>query len=173
MSEKYTGLTTQEAKQKLNRLGANALPEDKNTFLKKLLKNILSPISIMLMVAAFLSFLIGKTFDGNFILVFLFLNLSITLWQERKADNAIKKLNEHLAQEVYALRDGKWVRVVSTDLVIEDIIRIKLGEVIPADGELLEAHNVSANEASLTGESLPKDKKEGDKVYSGSFLFLR
>ncbi len=170
MPEKYTGLTTQEVKHKLSRLGANALPEDKNTFLKKLLKNILSPISIMLMVAAFLSFLIGKTFDGNFILVFLLLNVSITLWQERKADSAIKKLNEHLAQEIYALRDGKWILVVSTNLVVDDIIRIKLGDVIPADGELLEAHNVSANEASLTGESLPKDKKEGDKVYSGSFL---
>lgn len=152
------GLTTSEAEKILEISGANEIPEESSGF-DKILRKIISPISLMLLAAAFLSLLIGEIFDYYFILILLFLNIAISLWQESKADNAIKKLNEHLSGKIKTLRGGKWVWVDSRQIVKGDIIQIASGEVIPADGKIIDGKEVSVNESSLTGESLPKDKK--------------
>ncbi len=164
------GLTSQEATKLVKTSGYNEIPEKHTYLFTKILKNIFSPIGGMLLLASALSFILGKTFDGYFILILLGINIIITLWQENKADTAIRKLNEHLAQQVKTLRDGKWQSIPSRLLVPGDVIQLASGEVIPADGEVGEAHHVSVNESALTGESLPKDKKAKDAVFSGSFL---
>ncbi len=166
----YKGLTSKEAEDKLKLVGSNEIPQKKQSLLVKFLKYLISPISLMLFLASILSFTLGKDFDGDFILVLLFLNIVITFWQEQKADNAIKKLNENLEQKIKVLRDEKWSYVSSVEIVPGDVTQLAIGEVIPADGEILEANNVSINESALTGESMPKDKNNGDKVFSGSFL---
>ncbi len=164
------GLSTQEAQRLLRENGYNEISEKKVSLLHKILKNITSPIALMLLLASGLSFALGKTFDGYFILILLVLNIAITLWQENKADNAIKKLNENLEQKIKVFRDKKWEYIGSRLLVIGDIIQLASGAVIPADGKVVEANYVSVNESALTGESLPKDKKENDLVFSGSFI---
>lgn len=166
----YQGLTTAQANKIIQKNGFNEIPEKHVSIFQKIIKNLLSPIALMLVAASLLSFWIHKIFDGNFILVLLVLNITITLWQENKADNAIKKLNEHLEQKIKVFRDQKWQSINSRSLVIGDIVQLASGEIIPADGTIVEAHHLSINESALTGESLPKDKKENDPVFSGSFI---
>ncbi len=166
----YSGLSSSQGKILLQKNGYNEIPEKKISLFHKILKNIISPIALMLLLASGLSFALGKTFDGYFILILLVLNIAITLWQENKADNAIKKLNENLEQKVKVFRDNKWEYIASRLLVIGDVVQLASGEIIPADGKIIEANRVSVKESALTGESLPKDKKENDPVFSGSFI---
>jgi len=164
------GLTSSQAVELLKQNGYNEIPETHVSLLQKILKNIISPIALMLLVASGLSFALGKTFDGYFILILLLINIVITLWQENKADNAIKKLNENLEQKVKVFRDGTWQYIGSRLLVPGDVVQLASGDVIPADGKIVEANHVSVNESALTGESLPKDKQVNDSVSSGSFI---
>lgn len=164
------GLTTAEASAYQRTHGYNEILDPKPSLLRRIMKRAISPISGMLLVAAILSFLGGKAFDGSFILVLLALNVGITVWQEHKADSAIEKLNEHLASSVKALRDGAWTDLNARLLVPHDIVRLSAGDIIPADAVVAEANNASANEAAVTGESLPKEKRDGDTLLSGSYL---
>lgn len=164
------GLSTQDVKALLQKYGPNQIPEENNSLILKLLHKFISPISLMLFAAALLTLFIGKVFDFYFILILLFLNIFIVLWQENKADDAIKKLNEHLAQRIKVLRDGSWQETDSKYLVPGDVVKLTSGEVIPTDGTIIDAQHISINDSVLTGESLPKEKKEGDLIYSGSFL---
>ncbi|HVT01738.1 MAG TPA: plasma-membrane proton-efflux P-type ATPase, partial [Patescibacteria group bacterium] len=148
----------------------NEIPEKRVTLVSKVTKNILSPIAFMLLLASILSFAIGKVFDGYFIIILLTINIGITLWQENKADNAIKKLNENLEQKIKVFRDNRWQYINSRFLVVGDVIQLSSGEVVPADGVVVESNRVEVNESALTGESLPNEKKEKDIVYSGSFI---
>src|SRR5579872_2954039 len=99
------GLTTIEANSLLKQYGLNQLPQKKKSLVSQIFKNLVSPIALMLFLASLLSFILSKVFDGYFILFLLVLNIAITLWQERKADNAIGKLNQTLEQKVKVLRD--------------------------------------------------------------------
>ncbi len=166
----YQGITSEKAKVLLKQYNVNEIPEKHSSLIHKIFKNLISPIALMLLLASILSFALGKFFDGYFILALLIINITITLWQENKADNAIRKLNENLQQKVKVLRDNAWHYIDSRLLVPGDIIQLQSGDVIPADGKVIEANHVSVNESALTGESLPKDKKENDPVFSGSFI---
>jgi H+-transporting ATPase len=166
----YSGLSSLQVTKLLETNGYNEIPEKHVSLIHKIFKNLISPIALMLFLASVLSFALGKTFDGSFILVLLIINIAITLWQENKADNAIKKLNENLEQKIKVFRDNKWEHINSRLLVIGDIIQLSSGDVIPADGKIIEANHLSVNESALTGESLPKDKQVSDSVFSGSFV---
>ena len=163
-------MTTTEAEAKLEKFGLNDVEAREASFIKKFLAPLYSPISLMLLAAALLSRLNGKVFDFYFILALYFVNYSIQKWQEFKADKAIEELRNKLSFEVSTLRDGKWVFVSAKQLVPGDRIRLGLGSIIPADAVVLSSKNLSVNEAVLTGESMPKEKKAGDKIYSGSFI---
>ncbi len=164
------GLSSKEAQIRINKYGQNKIMEDKQVFLKKTVAMVLSPISLMLLAATLLSYLGHKTFDV-YIIFFLFLfNIVIDLWHEWKTDNAVKKLNEKLAINVRVLRDSVWQNVESHLIVPEDIVKLTVGDLVPADMEIIEADNITINESVLTGESFPKEKKKGDKAFSGSFI---
>ena len=159
-----------EAQARLEKFGLNDVEERKSGLIKKFLATFYSPISLMLLGAAFLSRLNGKIFDFYFILGLYLINYSIQKWQEFKADKAIKELQKKLSFDVSTLRDGKWVFVSAKNLVIGDHVRLGLGSIIPADAIIIFSKNLSVNEAVLTGESMPKEKKTGDKIFSGSFI---
>ena len=163
------GITTEAARAYIASHGYNEIAERKPSLLMVILRRAASPISLMLLVAAVLSYVSGKYFDSGFILVLLVANIAITIWQEHKADTAIEELNKHLAVAVKVLRDGQWQKLSARLLVPHDVVEFKSGDVIPADGTVLSANTASANEAALTGESLPKEKNAGDTLYSGSF----
>ncbi len=164
------GLTTGSAEAYIVAHGYNEIVERKQSLLTKLAKRAVSPISLMLLLAADLSYWSGKDFDAGFILALLVVNIGVTILQERKADTAIEKLNEHLATTVKTMRDGAWKKLPSRLLVPHDVIELRSGDVVPADALVREANRASANEAALTGESLPKEKGQGDTLYSGSFV---
>src|SRR5574337_380453 len=119
----YSGLSSSDASEILKKDGLNEIPQKHTNLIFKILKNFLSPIAIMLFIAALLSFATQKSFDGYFILFLVFLNVVITIWQEQKADNAIQKLNDNLAQKFKVLRDGKWTLIESKLLVVGDVIQ--------------------------------------------------
>ena len=102
------GLSSEEVKNLLKQHGLNEIPEKNNSLFLKFLRKFISPISFMLLAAALLSLYVGKVFDFYFIFFLLLLNVVIALWQENKADDAIKKLNQNLSQKVKTLRDGSW-----------------------------------------------------------------
>ena len=165
-----SGLTGREAEERLKKYGPNRIKEKKPGVLKKVAKWFMSPITLMLLAAAILSFIDGKMFDFYFILSLMAVNFGIGYWQERKVDKAVEELNKQLAVKVRVLRDSQWQWVDSTLLVPEDVVELSVGDVIPADLNIQEARNLTVNEAPLTGESLPKGKNAGDVAYSGSFV---
>lgn len=164
------GITTSQAGVYQKQNGYNEILEKRTPLWKIILGHLFSPISLMLMTASALSFIGESNFDGFFILILLLLNIGITLAQEHKADTAVAELNKGLTTTVRTMRDGTWNIISSRELVPGDVITLKAGDVIPADALLLETNHASADEAALTGESLPKEKNVGDPLYSGSFL---
>ena len=94
----------------------------------------------------------------------------VGFWQEHQAANAIDALKKQLALKARACRDGKWQEIDATYLVPGDIVRIRLGDVIPADVKLTEGDYLSVDQSAMTGESLPVSKKEGDVAYSGAVV---
>lgn len=164
------GITSEAARLYNAAHGYNEIAEKKISLMKKILLRIASPISVMLLIAAVLSYVEKQNFDAGFIIVLLTLNIIVTLWQEHKADTSIEKLNEHLSVTAKVLRDGAWKKLSARDLVPQDIIELRSGDIVPADANVIDAHAASVNEAALTGESLPREKGKSDPLYSGSFM---
>ncbi len=164
------GLTGAEAQRRLAQYGRNALEEKKESLFLKILTYFWGPIPWMIEVAAVLSALVSHWTDFTIIAILLVFNAIVGFWQEHQAANAVDALKKQLAIKARARRDGKWTEVDSTTLVPGDIIRLRLGDVIPADVKLTEGDYLSVDQSALTGESLPVDKKTGDSAYSGSIV---
>ena len=164
------GLSGAEATKRLAEVGPNEIAEKKANALLKLLGYFWGPIPWMIEVAAVLSGAVQHWPDFFIILVLLLANGLIGFWEERQAGNAIEALKAKLASAARVLRDGKWVAPAARDLVPGDLIRIRLGDIIPADARLMEGDPVEVDESALTGESLPATRAPGDAVYSGSIL---
>jgi H+-transporting ATPase len=170
MESTVRGLTGAQVKELTLTYGPNEIQEKKPSMLVHILRAFLAPASLMLVVASGLSFFINRAFDGCFILALLLLNVGISFWHEHKADTALDELRKKLAVAARVLRDGKWSSVPSRELVPGDWVECGLGSLVPADLHIDEANNLQINEAVLTGESLPKEKKVGDTAYSGSVV---
>lgn len=164
------GLTTQDANALLKKFGPNDVAERRTGVLKKFLSPLYSPISLMMLGAALLSRANGRIFDFYFILVLYGVNYFVQKWQEFKADKAIAHLRDKLSFDVLTMRDGKWQHIRAQLLVPGDRIKLGLGSIIPADVEVISSRNLTINDAVLTGESLPKEKKIGEQVFSGAFI---
>ncbi len=162
------GLTSEEAKKRRLELGPNALAESKESPLKKLLSFFWGPIPWMIEAAALLSLINGDWQDLIIIVLMLLLNAAIGFVQEHQASNALDALKNQLALRARVNRDGTWQEIDAKELVPGDIIRIRPGDVLPADVKLVEGAYLSIDQAALTGESLPVSKREGDSGYSGS-----
>jgi H+-transporting ATPase len=162
------GLASAEAQKRLQQFGRNALEEKRVGALRKFLGYFWGPIPWMIEVAAILSGVVRRWDDFVIILALLIFNAVIGFWQEFKAANALDALKKQLALKARALRDGKWGEVDAAELVPGDIVRLRLGDVIPADGKLIDGDYLSVDQSALTGESLPVNKKTGEIAYSGS-----
>jgi H+-transporting ATPase len=164
------GLTEAEAKKRLAQYGPNEIAEKKTNALLKFLGYFWGPIPWMIEVAVVLSGVVRHWPDFFIILVLLFANAIIGFWEERQAGNAIDALKARLAIEARVKRDGKWVTPPAKELVPGDAIRLRLGDIVPADARLLDGDEVSVDQSALTGESLPATRKSGDAVFSGSII---
>jgi H+-transporting ATPase len=164
------GLTEAEAKQRLEKFGYNELPEKRvNPFLK-LLTYFNGPIPWMIEAAAILSALVKHWPDFFIILVLLIANAVVGFWEEYQAGNAIAALKARLALQARVKRNGQWTDVPARELVPGDVIRVRLGDIVPADANLIDGDPVEVDQSALTGESLPVTHKTGDLIYSGSII---
>ena len=164
------GLTHEEAAARLKKDGPNAIEERHISPLKRFLTFLWGPIPWMIEIAAILSALVRHWEDFVIIFFMLALNAAVGFWEEFKADNEIEALKKNLALHSRVLRDGKWSDVEAKTLVTGDIVMVRLGNVIPADLKLIDGDYLSIDQAALTGESLPVDKKKNDVAYSGSIV---
>ena len=164
------GLTQAEAATRLTKYGPNEIAENKTNPLLKFLSYFWGPIPWMIEVAVILSGVVRHWPDFSIILLLLVANASISFWEERQAGDAIEALKAKLAIKARVKRDGKWVTPPARELVPGDAIRLRLGDIVPADARLLDGDEISVDQAALTGESLPASKKAGDAVFSGSII---
>jgi len=162
------GLSEAEAEKRLAQYGYNEIAEQHANPLLKFLGYFWGPIAWMIEVAAILSAIVHHWADLVIILVLLLFNGVIGFWEEFQAGNAIEQLRKNLALTARVLRDGKWREMEARRLAPGDVIRLRLGDVVPADVKLFEGDYLSVDQSALTGESLPVDKKQGDLAYSGS-----
>ena len=164
------GLTQSEAQKRLTLYGPNEIGEKKSNSFLKFLSYFWGPIPWMIEVAVILSGVVGHWPDFFIILLLLVANGVVGFWEEREAGNAIAALKAKLAINARAKRDGKWITPPARELVPGDVIRMRLGDIVPADARLLAGDTVEVDQSALTGESLPAERKTGEAVFSGSII---
>ena len=164
------GLSSQEAAARLEKNGKNRLKEEeKRSGFRKFLDSVTDPMILMLLGAAVVqvivtilesrgNFTVGSFTDVFVIFAVIILNAVMSLVQENKAEAAMAALMEMTAETSKAVRDGEMILVKSEDLVEGDIVRFEAGDTVPADCRILESYSLKAEEAALTGESLPAEK---------------
>jgi H+-transporting ATPase len=164
------GLTQAEAQKRLTQYGPNELTDKKTNLFLKFLSYFWGPIPWMIEVAVILSGAVGHWPDFFIILLLLVANAMVGFWEERQASDAIAALKAKLAIKARVKRDGKWINPPARELVPGDVIRMRLGDIVPADARLLAGDPVEVDQSALTGESLPAERKSGDAVFSGSII---
>jgi H+-transporting ATPase len=169
-SNSGNGLSSSEAEIRLKEYGPNEISEKKANPVLKFLGYFWGPIPWMIEIAASLSVVVRQWDDFFIISSLLLVNAIVGYWQEHKASNAIELLKERLAPKARVLRDGKWTDLPSRNLVPGDVVRVRLGVIVPADIKLIEGDYLEVDESALTGESLPVEKHISDVAYSGSIV---
>ncbi len=164
------GLSSREAERRLQKYGKNTIPEKKTNFILKFLSYFWGPIPWMIESASVLSAFVHQWDDFYIILTLLFINAVVGFWEEFQAGNTIQALRGKLATKSIVRRDGRWGIVPASDLVPGDLVRLKYGEIVPADVIFWAGDPIEVDQSLLTGESLPVEKKKGDTVYSGSIV---
>jgi H+-transporting ATPase len=164
------GLTGAEAQKRLARYGPNEIEEKKANAFLKFLTYFWGPIPWMIEAAVVLSAIAQHWPDFVIILILLLANAVVGFWEEHQAGNAIAALKAKLAIEARVKRDGTWTTPAARELVPGDVIRVRLGDIVPADARLLAGDPVEVDQSALTGESLPATRKPGEAVFSGSIV---
>jgi H+-transporting ATPase len=164
------GLTQAEAQKRLAQYGPNQIEEKKTNEYLKFLSYFWGPIPWMIEAAVILSGVVRHWLDFFVILVLLLSNALVGFWEEHQAGNAIAALKARLAIKAKVKRDGKWENPKASELVPGDVVRLRLGDIVPADARLLDGDSIEVDQSALTGESLPVTAKSGGAVYSGSII---
>ncbi len=165
------GLSEEEASRRLKKFGLNEIPEKEEPLWHRIFRRFWGPIPWMIETAAVLSAIVKHWEDFVIITVLLFVNAGVDFWQEHKALSALKVLKEKLARKALVLRDGKWKLIDAKYLVPGDVIKLKIGDIIPADVKLDHGGDfILVDQSALTGESLPVTKKPGDVAYANSVV---
>ena len=167
------GLSAADAEKRLAENGKNKLAEGKKeTLIHRFLKQLAEPMTIILLVAAAISAGV-EIFNGIqtnhwefpadvvIIMAVVLINAILGVFQESKAEKAIEALQEMSKAQSKVIRDGHLISIPSEDLVIGDIIVLEAGDAVPADARIIECASLKIEEAALTGESVPVDKKVG------------
>ena len=164
------GLSQAEAQKRLTQYGPNEIEEKKTNSFLKFLTYFWGPIPWMIEAAVILSAVARHWPDFAIILLLLLANAVVGFWEERQAGSAIEALKAKLAIKARVKRDGKWTTPAARELVPGDVIRLRLGDIVPADARLLDGDPVEVDQSALTGESLPAERKSGEAVFSGSII---
>jgi H+-transporting ATPase len=169
-SKPHTGLSAPEVEERQRQYGLNEISEKKPHAILKFLGFFWGPIPLMIEAAAAIAVVIRRWDDFYIILAMLLLNAGVGFWQRQKADHAIDLLKQKLALNARVRRDGQWEIIPARELVPGDLVRVRLGDLVPADLQLLTGDYLLVDQSTLTGESLPVEKKAGEVAYSGSII---
>jgi P-type Mg2+ transporter len=154
------GLTTQDAKGRLDRFGPNEpAAENHHSAVYDFLRGLANPLALILIIAAAASAFLGQKVDAVIISVIVLLSAVMDFAQTYRSQRAVEKLRAQVAPTATVLRDGEWKDVGRREVVPGDIVRLSAGDLVPADARLLLARDLYIQQAALTGESLPAEKE--------------
>ncbi len=164
-SDKEQGLTSEQVKHQREKFGENKLKEEtQESIIHMIIGELTGFLNLLLMAAAIVSIVAsGHATDGIFIFAIVILNTALSVFQERRASNAVSALKSMSAPHAKVMRNGELENIDSKDLVPGDIVLIEAGDYIPADIRLVETINLKVDESALTGESVPVEK-DADEV---------
>ena len=164
-SEKYKGLTVNQAKEKLRTEGYNKLPSSKpKNILSIALGVVKEPMFILLVACGTLYMTMGDIQEGLMLLGFVFVIMGIEFFQEKKTEKALDALKDMASPRALVIRDSKEIRIAGFEVVTNDIIVLQEGDRVPADATVLQSVNLLADESLLTGEPVPVRKNDWDGV---------
>lgn len=170
------GLTSTEAKARLEQNGYNELSSGKSrSVLKVALDVIKEPMFVLLIGSGLLYALLGDYKEGITLASTFLIIIFITFYQSNKTEKALDALKRLASPRALVIRDGNQIRIPGREVVLDDVVILREGDRVPADGELFDATHLYVDESLLTGESLPvlKQKEKsatGSKVYSGTLV---
>jgi H+-transporting ATPase len=161
------GLSSAEAQVRLQQFGPNAMPEEHRQPLQAFLRKLWGPVPWMLEVAIVLELIIGHFTQAIIISLLLIFNAVISFLQENRAQNALALLQKRLTIQVRVLRDNAWQLLTADRLVPGDVVHLRMGDFVPADVKLIDGQ-LSADQSTLTGETLPVELATGNRAHAGS-----
>ena len=164
------GLSNAEASQRIKQYGYNEIEEKEESLWHRVFRRFWGPIPWMIEIAALLSALVQKWEDLIIILLMLLINAGLDFFQEHRALNALKVLKSSMDRQVTVLREGIFNRISSRSLVPGDIIKLRIGDIVPADVQLLSGDYLLIDQAALTGESLPVSRKINEVAYANTIV---
>ncbi|MCX7928726.1 MAG: HAD-IC family P-type ATPase [Patescibacteria group bacterium] len=171
MHLKHTGLTYKQARNLLAKFGPNILPESPPpSNFSIFVSQLANPLIYVLIFASILTFFLQKYNDTLIILLAILINTILSFFQEKRAANSLNALKKLINPQSIVVRDGKEIKIKSSEIVPGDVVVVNQGERIPADGIFLEANRVFVNESMLTGESVPISKETGSECFMGTIL---
>lgn len=165
LTSKFTGLTTNQAKEKLLADGYNTLPSSKpKDVLSIVLSVVKEPMFVLLVSCGTLYLVLGDLTEGLMLLGFVFVIMGIEFYQEKKTEKALDALKDMASPRALVIRDGVEIRIAGFEVVADDIIVLQEGDRVPADATVLQSVNLLADESLLTGEAVPVRKNEWDGI---------
>ncbi|MGZ3699759.1 MAG: HAD-IC family P-type ATPase, partial [Bdellovibrionota bacterium] len=163
------GVSESSARKRLEQEGPNELPATRSRRFLILLKDVLTePMVSLLLSCGVIYFVLGDQREAFVLLAFLALIVFITVYQERKTENALDALKSLSSPRALVIREGRKIRIPGREVVREDLVILSEGDRVPADAKVLAASNLQVDESLLTGESIPVSKEAGEAVYSGT-----
>ncbi|MBW2464829.1 MAG: HAD-IC family P-type ATPase, partial [Deltaproteobacteria bacterium] len=164
------GLTRPQVEASRREHGYNEIPDEPDPAWKRLARRFWGPIPWMIEIAAVLSAAVQKWEDFAVICVLLFVNVFIDFRQEAKALSALEVLKGKLARNALVRREGHWASIPARELVPGDVVKVRLGDMVPADLCLTGAGFLQLDLSALTGESMPVSKTAGDDAYANAVV---
>lgn len=160
LNSSASGLSSSEAKDRLAKYGLNEIPVSKKPeALRLFVAQLKNPLVLILVIAAAVSFFLGEQIEALVIFGIILINSILGFYQEYKAEKILFDLRKMVIFNAKVLRDGKEVEIDSREIVPGDIVFLNIGDIVPADIRILHCEDLSANEANITGESIPVEKK--------------
>jgi H+-transporting ATPase len=169
LDQQPIGLTSEEARRRLNQFGPNATPDVAVHPLRLVLSKFLAPVSVLLEVAIVLQLVLGEYIEASIIGLLLIFNAAIGFFHESRAQSTIAALKSRLALNASVLRDGAWATLPAAEMVPGDIAKLTLGTVVAADVRIRDG-SILLDQSMLTGESLPVEAGPDTETYAGALV---
>ena len=163
------GLSSSEAKLKLIQFGPNELEGTSRAgLITRVLRVLAEPMLLLLIAAGLVSVFLAEPIDAVVLLAMIAFVISITVYQEGRAEKALSALRSLSAPRAMVLRDGEWISIPGNEVVVGDLVRVSEGDRVPADLRLSEASHLAVDESNLTGESMAVEKSLGQQMFAGT-----